>query len=136
MYPAAANFLFNPSPGDVLNTSVTYTGGGHYTFVVNDVTTSKTYTGTAKCTAPGGCHNSSAQVTAGPKTGTPLADFGSVDFQGIIATDSANMSGGLSNPNWNTVSLSDPSRPGAVQGPLNSLPGPPPHSEFVDTWVP
>lgn len=132
MYPASAVVGFNmPHAGDTVDLSVTE-DSGHYTLSVHDLSSGQSFTVVRTCST---CHHSSAQVTAGPPTGTPLADFGSVDFKGIVVTDSLGVSGGLANPAWDTGKLTDPGSPRAVAGPLHTLPGPP-HSAFVDQWVP
>jgi hypothetical protein len=134
MYPARAHILFHPSPGDVVNLSVTF-AGGRYTLAVADVTTGKTYSVTKACATV--CHNSSAQVTAGSPAPPPPADFGSVHFSDIVVTDSAGRSGGLANPDWATVKLIQTGHPHTVAGPLTTSPAPPPpHSSFTDQWTP
>jgi hypothetical protein len=134
MYPAKAHVLFDPSPGDKVSLSVTLTPGG-YTFVVDDVTTAKTYTAVATCATV--CHNSSAQVTAGSPAPVKPADFGTVHFSDIVITDTAGVSGGLANPSWGTLKLIQPGHPHTVAGPLTTASAPPPpHSSFADQWKP
>lgn len=132
MYPAGAVAKFSPPhAGDTVDLSVT-DDGGLFTLAVDDTSSGQSFTVTKMCST---CQASSAQVTAGPKTGIPLANFGSVDFQGIQVTDSGGVTGGLANPAWNTGKLTDPGSPRAVAGPLHTFPVPP-HSTFVDKWVP
>jgi hypothetical protein len=135
MYPAGAHVLFHPSPGDNVHLSVTF-AGGVYTFTVADLTTGKTYSATATCATV--CNNSSAQVTAGSPAPAPppLPDFGTVHFSDIVVTDSAGTSGGLANPNWDTVKLIQTGHPRSVAGPLTTSSAPlPPHSAFADHWA-
>jgi hypothetical protein len=102
-----------------------------YTFVIDDLTTSKTYTGTAACAS---CHNPSAHVTVGPRN---PADFVTVNFTGIVVTDSLGVSGGLKNPAWSIDKLAQPPAPNwGVAKVLStvSIP-PPPHSAFTDVWM-
>jgi peptidase A4-like protein len=132
MYPAGPVAGFNmPHAGDTVDLSVTE-DSGHYTLSVHDLSSGQSFTVVKTCST---CHHSSAQVTAGPPTGTPLANFGSVNFKGIQVTDNAGVTGGLANPAWNTGKLTDPGSPRAVAGPLHTFPAPP-HSTFADTWVP
>jgi hypothetical protein len=132
MYPAAAHVLFNPSPGDKLALSVTFSAGV-YTFTAHDITTGKTYSATATC--PSVCNNSSAQVTAGSPAPPPPADFGTVHFSGIVVVDSAGQVGGLASPYWDTVKLVQTGSPHTVAGPLTTSSAPP-ASAFADHWKP
>ena len=132
MYPASAVAKFSPPhAGDTVDLSVT-DDGGSFTLAVHDTSSGQSFTVTKTCAT---CQASSAQVTAGPKTGIPLAGFGSVNFQGIQVTDSGGVTGGLANPAWNTGKLADPGSPHAVAGPLHTFPAPP-HSTFADAWMP
>jgi peptidase A4-like protein len=131
MYPAMGHAEFSMAhAGDRVHLSVT-DDGGHFTLSVQDLSSGQNFTVIKTCAT---CQASSAQVTAGPKTGTPLADFGSVDFTGIQVTDNGGVTGGLKNPAWNTVKMTDPFSPRAVAGPLHTFAAPP-HSEFVDHWM-
>jgi Peptidase A4 family len=132
MYPAAAHVLFNPSPGDKVDLSVTF-AGGVYTFTVDDVTKGKTYSATATCASV--CHNSSAQVTAGSPAPLTPADFGTVHFKDIVVTDSAGKIGGLASTYWGTVKLVQTGSPRTVAGPLTTSLAPP-ASAFADHWKP
>jgi hypothetical protein len=136
MYPAAAVVLFHPSPGDAVNSSVSFNfATGVYKFSVQDLTTGKTYTAGAKCASV--CDNSSAQVTAGSPSGIAPADFAVVHFSSIIVTDTAGLSGGLANAAWATDTLTQSGSPHTVAGPLHTFAAPPPaHSAFADTWAP
>jgi len=58
-----------------------------------------------------------------------------VHFTGIVVTDGAGVTGGLANPAWNTVKLTQSGSPHTVAGALNTFPSPP-HSAFADTWAP
>jgi hypothetical protein len=133
--------MFSPDAGDVMHASVSVGPPGAYTLSLVDLSTGQSFTVTASCPT---CLNSSAQVTAGPEgpgsfgvppgvVGEPPADFGTVHFHSIIVTDSAGVSGGLVNPNWNTDKLIQPGalNPRTVAGPLPS-----PYTGFADTWVP
>ena len=133
MAPANGVTKFHPPhAGDTVDLSVT-DDGGTFTLSVHDVSSGQSFTVTKTCTT---CQASSAQVTAGPKTGTPLANFGSVDFTGIQVTDNGGVTGGLANPAWNTVKLTEAGSPRTVAGTLHTFVGPPPYSEFVDHYVP
>lgn len=132
MYPANGVAKFSPPhAGDTVDLSVT-DDGGLFTLAVHDTSSGQSFTVTKTCNT---CQALSAQVTAGPKTGIPLADFGSVDFNGIQVTDNGGVTGGLANPAWDTGKLTDPGSPRAVAGPLSTFAAPP-HSVFADTWVP
>ena len=132
MYPAPGHVGFHPPhAGDVVHLSV-IDDGGHFTLSVRDLSSGQSFTVIRTCAT---CQASSAQVTAGPKTGIPLANFGSVDFRGIQVTDNGGVTGGLKNPAWNTVKMTDPTSPRAVAGPLHTFAAPP-RSEFVDHWMP
>jgi hypothetical protein len=131
MYPAKGHVEFSmPHAGDRVHLSVT-DDGGHFTLSVQDLSSGQNFTVVKTCST---CQGSSAQVTAGPKTGIPLANFSSVDFMGIQVTDNGGVTGGLKNPAWNTVKMTDPTSPRAVAGPLHTFAAPP-HSEFVDHWM-
>lgn len=133
--------MFSPDAGDVMHASITVGPPGAYTLSLADLSTGQNFTVHTSCPT---CLNSSAQVTAGPEgpgafgvppgaVGEPPADFGTVHFHSIIVTDSAGVSGGLVNPNWNTDKLIQPSalNPRTVAGPLPS-----PYTAFADAWVP
>src|ERR1700690_136563 len=130
MYPAAAVNEFTPRPGDTLNSSVTFASGA-YTLSIQDLTSGESFIVTKLCTAT--CQNASAQVTAGSPQGAVPANFTAVNFGVIIVTDSAGVSGGLADPNWNTVMFVQTGSPHTVAGPLLSS-APPPQSAFQDTW--
>jgi hypothetical protein len=134
MYPAAAVNEFIPKPGDTLNYSVTY-AKGLYTLSIQDVTSGEAFSVSKQCAKT--CPNTSAQVTAGspqPPPKIPPANFGAVNFHVIIVTDNAGVSGGLSGPDWNTAMTNQAGTPHTVAGPLGSS-GPPPQSQFQDTWA-
>jgi hypothetical protein len=130
--------MFNPKPGDLMHASITVGPPGAYTLSLTDLTQPLSFTVTKSCAT---CHNSSAQVTAGPRglaSWNPPADFGTVDFHSIVVTDSAGVSGGLADPHWYTDKLAMPSipHPYTVALALSTVPGPPPHSLFADKWHP
>jgi hypothetical protein len=145
MIPAEPNPIprFSPTAGDVMQASVTVPSPGKYLLSLVDLThPALHFTVTRSCAA---CHDSSAQVTAGPegpgsfgivkpgKPGWPPAGFGAVVFHNIVVTDSAGVSGGLENPDWGTDVLIQPivPHPYTVAGPLPS-----PYTAFTDTWHP
>jgi hypothetical protein len=132
LYPAAPVTEFVPKPGDTLNSSVSY-ASGTYTLSMQDVTSGEGFTVTKLC--PTTCKNASAQVTAGSPKGKVPANFTAVNFHVIIVTDSAGVSGGLADANWNTTTFVQGGSPHTVAGPLLSS-GPPPQSAFQDTWAP
>jgi hypothetical protein len=130
--------MFSPKPGDLMHASITVGPPGAYTLSLTDLTQPLSFTVTKSCAT---CHNSSAQVTAGPRGPAPWnppADFGTVHFHSIVVTDSAGVSGGLADPHWNTDKLAMPSipHPYTVALALSTVPGPPPHSLFADEWHP
>jgi len=129
MFPAMGSPAptFHPSPGDKVTASVT-ADAGIYTLSVHDLTSGKSFTVTKACAS---CLNSSAEVTAGSPPGKPPADFNVVHFAGIAVTDGGGVSGGLANPAWNTVTLTQSGSPHTVAGPLPS-----PYTAFADTWAP
>jgi hypothetical protein len=137
MAPAAAVTVFHPKAGDHMQASVTVTAPGTYRLTLTDLTHPLLkFSVTQLCAS---CQDSSAQVTAGPPPpgpaagGIPPADFGTVHFSGITVTDSGNVSGGLSNPNWGTDTLITPivPKPYTLAGPLTTVAG---HSAFPDAW--
>jgi hypothetical protein len=129
MFPAMASPAptFHPSPGDNVTASVT-ADGGTYTLSIHDLTSGMSFTVNKSCP---NCLNSSAEVTAGSPSGKPPADFNVVHFAGIVVTDGGGVSGGLANPAWNTIKLTQPGSPHTVAGALPS-----PYSAFADTWAP
>jgi hypothetical protein len=131
MYPAALVPVFSPAPGDTVRASVT-ADAGVYTLSVHDLTSGKSFTVTKACAS---CLNSSAEVTAGSPSGIPPADFTVVHFTGIVVADGAGVSGGLANPVWKTVKLTQPGSPHTIAGVLHTLSAPP-RSAFADTWAP
>jgi len=131
MYPAAAVTEFSPKPGDALNYSITFAANA-YTLSIKDLTSGENFTVTRLCAAT--CQNASAQVMAGtPAAGVPPANFTAVNYGAIIVTNSAGVSGGLSNAAWNTVMFTQTGSPNTVAGPLLTS-GTPPQSAFQDTW--
>jgi len=129
MFPAMGSpaLTFHPSPGDNVTPSAPAAGDA-YTLSIQDLTSGMRFTVNKSCP---GCLNSSAQVTAGSPPGKAPADFTSVHFTGIVVTDGAGVSGGLSNPAWHTDKLIQPGSPHTVAGAL-----PAPYSAFTDTWAP
>lgn len=81
MYPAfPVNFSNTVRPGDHFTGSVTFTGSGHYTLVLKDITRGWSHTVHKTRT---GAHHSSAEVIAeAPSSGgvLPLTNFGTVHF--------------------------------------------------------
>jgi hypothetical protein len=132
MVPAPAVNEFTPKPGDTLNSSVTF-AAGLYTLSMQDLTSGQSFSVSKPCVKI--CKNSSAQVTAGSPRGSVPANFTAVNFHVIIATDSAGVSGGLADANWNTTMLAQTGSPHTVAGPLLTS-APPPQSAFHDTWTP
>lgn len=131
MYPAAAVTEFTPKPGDALNYNVTFASGA-YTLSIKDVTSGESFTVTRLCADT--CQNASAQVMAGtPASGVAPANFTAVNYSTIIVTNSAGVSGGLSNAAWNTVTFTQTGSPNTVAGPLSTSSSPP-QSAFQDTW--
>jgi hypothetical protein len=129
MFPAMGSpFLtFSPNPGDRVKASVT-ADGGTYTLSIVDLTSGLNFTATKSCP---NCLNSSAEVTAGSPAGKAPADFTAVHFKGISVTNGAGVTGGLVNPAWKTLTLTQPGSPHTVAGAL-----PAPYSAFADTGAP
>jgi hypothetical protein len=132
MFPAMGSPAptFHPNPGDRVTARVT-ADGGIYTLSIVDLTSGMSFTVNKSCP---NCRNSSAEVTAGSPPGTTPADFNIVNFAGIVVTDGGGVTGGLANPAWNTIKLTQPGSPHTVAGPLHTV-SPPPHSFFADSWV-
>lgn len=129
MFPVMGSpaLTFHPSPGDDVTASVTAVGGA-FTLSIHDLTSGMGFTVNKSCP---NCLKSSAQVTAGSPPGKAPADFTVVHFTGIVVTDGAGVTGGLTNPAWHTEKLTQPGSPHTVAGAL-----PAPYSAFADTWAP
>jgi hypothetical protein len=79
--------------------------------------------------------DSSAGVTAGSPSGMVPANFGVVNFTDIVVVDGAGVSGGLANPAWKTLKMTQPGSPHTIAGPLHTFTSPA-HSTHADTWAP
>ena len=131
MFPAAQVPEFHPSAGDQVTASVTAKAGVH-TLSVQDLTSGQSFTVIKRCST---CQDSSAGVSAGSPSGMMPANFGIVHFTNIVVVDGAGVSGGLANPAWKTLKLTQPGSPHTVAGPLHTFSSPA-HSTFADTWTP
>jgi hypothetical protein len=132
--------MFSAKANNVIQASITVPSPGKYVLSLVDPEAGQGFKVPTSCAT---CEDSSAQVTAGPEgpgsfgvvppglLGWPPADFGAVHFHNIVVTDSAGVSGGLENPDWNTDRLIQPAVPPpyTVAGPLPS-----PYTAFTDTW--
>lgn len=82
MYPAFPVNFSNPvHPGDHFTGSVTFTGSGHYTLVLKDVT--RGWSHTVHKTRTGTPHSSAEVVAEAPSSGNtvlPLTNFGTAHF--------------------------------------------------------
>jgi hypothetical protein len=88
MYPAyAVDLNMKISPGDAVSAEVQYLGGGSFNLTVTDT---KTGTSSSTTQKPTSAARSSAEwIAEAPSSGgmrLPLADFGTVTFQGAQAT--------------------------------------------------
>ena len=131
MFPAAQVPEFHPSAGDKVSASVTR-NASVYTLSVHDLTSGQSFTAVKVCSM---CQGSSAGVSAGSPSGMVPANFGIVHFTDIVVADGAGVSGGLANPAWKTLKLTQPGSPHTVAGPLHTFTSPA-HSAFADTWAP
>jgi hypothetical protein len=110
MYPSNAAQIVNPiSAGDVFVSTVTYTGGGHFTLTVNDTThPAASFTRTATCA---GCQRSSSEWIAeapcclGNGDYYPLPNWGKIKFAKSSATDDADHTGTISDSAWQNVEI-------------------------------
>lgn len=80
---------FTVSPGDVIEASVTYTGGS-YLLKLSDLTTKRSISTTQSCSSTVVCKRGTAEwIVERPGGGKyPLANFGTVKFSSISFTDS------------------------------------------------
>jgi hypothetical protein len=131
MFPAPQVKEFHPSAGDKVTISVT-TNAGLYTLFVHDLTSGQSFTANKACNT---CQDSSAGVTAGSPSGMAPANFGVVNFTNIVVVDGAGVSGGLANPAWKTLKMTQPGSPHTIAGPLHTFTSPA-HSTYADTWAP
>jgi hypothetical protein len=94
MYPGASSDYTNPvSPGDHFTASVTYTGSNQFVLVLSDTTRGWTQTQTE--TLAGAARSSAEAIAEAPcctaRGGIlPLTNFGTVNFTGATAANTAN----------------------------------------------
>jgi hypothetical protein len=94
MYPGASSDYANPvSPGDHFTASVTYTGSNQFVLVLSDTTRGWTQTQTE--TLAGAARSSAEAIAEAPcctaRGGIlPLTNFGTVNFTGATAANTAN----------------------------------------------
>jgi len=126
MYPAYPHYFRNTvRPGDKFFGSVTYTGGGSYTLVLQDITQGWKHTVNK---TRNGAPNSSAEVITEAPFGVsvlPLADFGTVNFSNATANGSP-----IGNARPVQVNMVDNS--GRLKDQTSSLSG---GGSFSDTWL-
>jgi hypothetical protein len=108
MYPAGSVNVFTVSPGDTINTSVSF-GNGKFTLTVSDLTSGKSATHTAKCAS---CVRTSAEwIVERPELCTSatncflahLADFGTTSMSAKVRVAGVSAAQGI--PNFRNYNL-------------------------------
>jgi hypothetical protein len=136
MYPAnAVQIVHSIGAGDQFTSSVTYTGSGHYTLAVTDLTRpSSSFTTSQTCN---GCVRSSAEwIAEAPccvgQNPYPMPDWGTIKFAKSSATSDAGHAGTISDPAWQNdeiTMVNGSSQIKAQPGPLKRG-----GKNFTDTW--
>ena len=108
MYPAGLVEAFTVSPGDAINSTVTFTSStGEYVLSLKDVTSGQSFSVSAKCATAGTCENNSAEditegYTTSPWVGT--ADYGQEFYNNATVTDANGNSGDVDlTSRWNVL---------------------------------
>jgi hypothetical protein len=137
MYPTnAVQIVHSISVGDVFNSSVTYTGSGHYTLTVTDKThPSSSFTTVQTC---GNCQRSSAEwIAEAPccvgNNPYPIPNWGTIKLSKSSTTNDAGHSGTISDPAWQNDEITMVNGSGQIKaqpGPLKKN-----GAVFTVTWV-
>ena len=100
--------MFTVHTGDIMQSSVTYTGAALYNLTVTDTTTKHAFTTSQHCNAAI-CQHDSAEIISEGYRLTPwysgLADYGHTTFIGAGITAMDGTSSGLVNADWALVRL-------------------------------
>ncbi len=108
MYPTnAITTAFSVSPGDKISASVVYESAAKkFEITVMDLTSGKHLSKDKTCASSLTCERSSADVITedvghfGSGTFFPLADYGTMKYNDVSATDLKGHVGGISDPKW------------------------------------
>ena len=115
MYPTGQiTSVFVINPGDSITATVSF-AASQYLITVSDTTSGQTFTKHATCASNLACSRRSAEVVAedpGLPQSTalyPLANYQSVTFNRVSASDSLGHTGSLTSARWQTAALTEKS---------------------------